>query len=516
MQKRFAFLFAWCLMGTTWTEATEPVVHSTRLRFEVTVSPELATALKPGRLIVILGRAGGFGRFEPRQGFGETGMDSPPGIGRDMPVIKPGEKVVVDQSNEIFPIEHLSKLPAGKYAVQAALRINPDWSSHNAPGNLYSAVVNVELDPAKDQAVPLVLSLQVPAEKMPADSDNVKYVKLKSTALSKFYGRPMFVRAGVVLPSGFAEEPNRKYPLRVHIGGFGSRFTGVRFLAIQAGRNPQAPKFVAVMLDGAGPLGDPYQVNSSCHGPFGDAIVNELIPHVEKTFRCVGANTARFTDGTSTGGWVSLALQILYPETFNGCWSSAPDPVDFRAYELVNIYRDKNVYVNRFGFDRPSKRTIEGETAFTLRHECQVENVLGFGDNWVTSGKDWCSWNGVFGPRGPNGRPIPLWNPKTGVIDPKVAEHYRKYDLRHILETNWKTLAPKLQGKIHVWVGDADDYFLNNAVHLLNQAVKRFDPPFDGSITIAPHQGHTSGWADSEVLEQMNRRFLAAHPVTGN
>src|SRR5437660_4176116 len=209
-------------------------------------------------------------------------------------------------------------------------------------------------------------------------------------------------------------------------------------------------------LDGPAPYGDPYQVNSANNRPYGDAVTRELIPHVEKKFRGVGRPYARVLDGTSTGGWVSLALQVFYPDFFNGAWSYAPDPVDFRAYELINIYKDDNAYVNRHGFERPSKRNVWGDTIYNVRHECQVENVLGRGNRWWVSGKDWCAWNAVFGPRGSDGLPKPLWDGKTGAIDRSVTEHWQKYDLRLVLTRNWKEIGPQLKGKLHICVGDAD------------------------------------------------------------
>jgi hypothetical protein len=228
-----------------------------------------------------------------------------------------------------------------------------------------------------------------------------------------------------------------------------------------------------------------------------------LIPYVEKTFRGIGEPFARFTDGGSTGGWVSLALQVFYPDFFNGCWSSCPDPVDFRAYELINIYEDDNAYVNRFGFERPAMRLTTGETVYTVRHECQLEVVLGRGNRWELSGKDWCAWNATFGPRGPDGLPIPLWDGKTGKINRSVVEHWKKYDLRRVLENNWSALAPKLHGKIHIWVGDADDYFLNNAVHLLDTFLSKANPQYGGRIEYGPGRGHTTGWTDRQIMDEM-------------
>jgi len=208
-------------------------------------------------------------------------------------------------------------------------------------------------------------------------------------------------------------------------------------------------------------------------------------------------------DGGSTGGWVSLALQVFYPDFFNGAWSQCPDPVDFRAYELIDIYKDSNAYVNERGFERPAAREINGDVRYTVRHECQLENVLGRGNRWTLSGKDWCAWNATFGPRGRDGLPWPLWEPKTGQLDRRVVGHWSNYDLRMVLEKNWKALGPKLRGKIHIWVGEADDYFLNNAVHLLDAFLREADPPYEGKVVYGPGRGHTAGWSQQQVMAEM-------------
>ena len=274
----------------------------------------------------------------------------------------------------------------------------------------------------------------------PRTAELIKYVKIRSNLLSEFHGRPIFLRAGVILPRDFAREPDRRYPVRVHIGGYGARFSrvaermapGTEFHGLWMA--DETPRMLFVLLDGAGPLGDPYQVNSANHGPYGDAITRELIPHIERTFRGIGRGSARVVDGGSTGGWVALALQIFYPDFFNGAWSFCPDSVDFRSFQLVNIYEDTNAYVNRHGFDRPAARDTSGEVRYTMRHECGLENVLGRGDSWAMSGGQWGAWNAAYGPRGADGRPVPLWDPRTGAINRAAAEHWKAYDLRRVLE----------------------------------------------------------------------------------
>jgi hypothetical protein len=261
---------------------------------------------------------------------------------------------------------------------------------------------------------------------------------------------------------------------------------------------------VLLFLDGDGPFGDPYQVNSDNNGPYGDAITRELIPEVERKFRCIGEPYARVLTGGSTGGWVSLALQVFYPDFFNGTWSGYPVGVDFRAFQLINIYEDQNAYVNRQGFERPSARTLAGDTDFTVRHECQMENVMGAGDSYTMSGQQWGAWNATYGPRGPDGKPVPIWDPRSGTINRGVIEHWKKYDLRLVLQQQWKTLGPRLRGKIHIWVGEADEYFLNNAVHLLDEFLTSADPPYEGWVRYGPGAGH--GWtpfSDAELFKQM-------------
>jgi hypothetical protein len=419
---------------------------------------------------------------------------------------------VLDGSSAIFPIAHLSKLPKGEYQVQAVFDHNRDLRLPDAPGNLYSDPKTVTLDPAVGGVVRLELTKQLPADELPADTTLVKFIKLRSELLSKFHGRPIFLRAGVALPAGHAKDTDKRYPLRVHIGGYGSRYTGVRGMSNYSSSRG-APPMILLYLDGAGPFGDPYQVNSANNGPFGDAITKELIPYVEKRFRGIGDGYARVLDGASTGGWVSLALQVFYPDFFNGTWSHAPDPVDFRAYELIDIYSDDNAYVNSYGFERPAMRTTLGEVVYTVRHEVGCEIVLGRGDNWTLSGKDWAAWNATFGPRGKDGLPVPLWDGKTGKIDRSVLEHWKKYDLRRHLQTNWPVLGPKLAGKLRIWVGEADDYYLNNAVHLLDAFLQRANPPFRGKITYGPRRGH--GYrvlSEKDLVAEMAAAIEKARP----
>jgi hypothetical protein len=516
-------LFSCSMLLTLETVASQ----AGALRFEVRLNTKSVAKTgqpqrpdKPprtGRLLVILGRPGA---TEPRLSVGQTGQDAAPILGRDVD-LESEAVAVLDDHSVIFPIDHLSRLGPGTYAVQALLHTNCDLNVANAPGDRYSPVTTVRLDPAAGGTIHLELSRAVPPETLPADQGLVKYIKIRSRLLSEFHGRPIDLRAGVILPRDFERHHERRYPVRVHIGGYGARFTNVAAMM-----NPQsgfhrtwmaddAPSMILIHLDGAGPLGDPYQVDSANHGPYGAAVTRELIPMIEERYRGLGEGHARVLDGGSTGGWVALALQVFYPEFFNGAWAFCPDSVDFRSFQLVNIYEDKNAYINAYDFERPASRLVSGEVRYTMRHECQLENVLGRGDSWTLSGGQWGAWNATYGPRGADGRPVPLWHPITGAIAHKVATYWKGYDLRVLLEENWTELGPKLQGKLHIWVGEADDFFLNNAVHKLDAFLAHARPPYGGSITYGPGQGHCwMGISQTAILKQMAQR-MAAHVPAG-
>lgn len=448
-----------------------------------------------GRVLVGIGR--------PKRLIDFTNYRPPvlPILGTDVAAFGRDTVVTLDDNSLTFPERALTTLPAGEYAVQAIFATNRDINLPTAPGNKFCDPITVKLDPATGMVVNLTLNKSY-LEESPKETATHKYLSLPSKLLSDFHGRPMVYRVGVVLPPRFAQEPQKRYALVLDIGGFGTRYTAAAHVAPD-------PRFVQIVLDGAGPFGDPYQVDSANNGPYGEALTKEVIPHIEKQYRCFGTPKTRFTTGASTGGWVSLALQIYYPDFFNGCWSQCPDSVTFERFELIDIYGERNAYVNRFGFDRPSTRTIDGDTISSVRHESQLERVLGRGNRWELSGRDWASWNAVYGPRGKDGLPVPLWDGKTGAIDRLVVEHWKKYDLKMVLEQNWKALGPRLAGgKINIWVGDSDDYFLNAAVRRLKDATERLsNPKFDGTILIEARKGHDSGgWTQREILDAMAAR----------
>jgi len=477
-----------------------------RTRFEVRSAPELDSAGLAGRLVLILSTTN---QPEPIQQVGSPSMTGPVLLGTDAIGLTSRKPAQILDGAAVFPAAEFGDVPAGFRWVQAVLITNRDLRLLDAPGNVVSEPVRLNVDPRRPETHRITLSRTLPVEELPPDTDVVKHLRFKSDALSAFHGRPIFLRASVIVPRTFSTEPTRRFPLVVDIGGFGGRFD--RFDRPMKEGSParkdweafDTPQMIVLALDGAGPQGDPYQINSDNHGPYGDAVIRELIPYVEHTFRAIGQPFARFTTGGSTGGWVSFALQALYPDFFGGCWSGFPDGVDFRAFQLVNIYDHTNAFVNASGFERPSARTLSGDVDFTMRFEVAMENVLGDGGSYANGGGQWGSWNAVYGPRAANGRAVPLWDPRTGRIDRAVTDTWKRYDLRLQLEQNWATVGPKLRGKIHIWVGEADEYFLNNAVHLLDAFLQKADPPAEAEIRYGPGKGH--GWNPENFTGRLKR-----------
>jgi hypothetical protein len=452
-------------------------------------------------------------------------------FGVDVADLSGGGEVVFDSGALGYPLDSLADLTPGEYWVQALLHryetfrradghvvklpMDRGEGQHwnRAPGNLYSKPVKMRFDPAASQPLRVELSEVIPPIAPPADTKYVKHVRIQSELLTEFWGRPMYLGAVVLLPEGFDEHPESRYPLIVNHGHFEATFDEFREeppdpdLELEYSErfrwegynltqqeyahefykewtSPDFPRFVIIKVQHANPFyDDSYAVNSENLGPYGDAIMTELIPFVEERFRCIGEGWARFTYGGSTGGWEALAVQVFYPDAFNGCFAACPDPIDFRAYTVVNIYEDENAYWDEGLFTRvprPGQRDWRGHVTSTLEQVNRRELVLG-GKN--RSGDQWDIWEAVYSPVGDDGYPKRLWEKATGEIDRSVAEYWREnYDLRHILERDWATLGPKLEGKIHIYVGTMDNYYLNNAVVLMEEFLEGTTDPYYAGV----------------------------------
>jgi hypothetical protein len=371
------------------------------------------------------------------------------------------------------------KLAKEKHYLQAILDRDLGGRMFNAsPGNAYSKPVMVDLNMRSSEPIKLVIDQVIPEKKFD-DKGRVKFVELESKLLSKFHGKPIRLRAGVVVPKSFADNPTRKYPAIYDIPGFGGNHA---FAFAAEGRTDVAGvEMLYVVLDPSCRLGHHVFADSANNGPYGKALVEELIPHIEANFRAIGSARARFVTGHSSGGWSSLWLQVTYADFFGGTWSTAPDPVDFRDFQRVNIYDPKqNLFVDEKGESRPLAR--KGKTIL-LRYKPfnDMEVVMGRGGQLF-------SFEAVFSPRGPDGKPLPLWDRDTGVIDPKVAKAWQRYDIRMILEQSWKTLGPKLAGKLHVYMGAEDTFYLEGATRLLQDSQKKLGS--DAVIEIFPGRDH--------------------------
>ncbi len=505
-------------------------------RFALSFPAARSAAALDGRVLLMLSADSS---AEPRFAISD-GPNTQVIFGLDVEGLKPKDEAIVDASVFGYPVHSLADIPPGRYWVQGLLnryetfhradghvvKLPPDQGEgqqwNRKPGNLYSKPQAIAFDPKRDTVFHLELDQEIPRIPDPPETKYVKHVRIQSKLLSDFWGRPMYLGAHVLLPEGFDSHPEARYPLAVFHGHFPYTFGGWRETppdpnapceyserfqldcynriqdeaAYQFYRDwtgPGFPRVLAVEIQHPTPYyDDSYAVNSANNGPYGDAIMRELIPYIEQRFRGIGQGWARFTYGGSTGGWEAMAVQIFYPDDFNGAWIACPDPIDFRAYTVVNLYEDENAYYYASRWKRtprPGYRNWLGQIRATLEEMNHRELVLG---SHGRSGDQWDIWQAVYSPVGPDGYPKPIWDKMTGTIDRSVAEYWKEhYDLSYILRRDWKTLGPKLKGKLHIYVGDMDNYYLNNAVYLVEEFLKNTkDPYYDGEVDYGDRAEH--------------------------
>jgi hypothetical protein len=539
-------------------------------RIEVTVP---ATAPLHGRLILVFAKDGS---AEPRMQMEET-YTSAQAFGVDADGVASSQPLVVDAKTFGYPRRSLADLDAGDYQVQAVFNLYeqfhlasgktvwlpPDkgegqhWATK--PGNPYNKPAKIHFDPKSTDTIKLKLDQVIPpiegtdrdpmviAAKSPV-AKWLKYMRFKSDALSKFWGRDVYLGAWILLPDGFDEHPDAKFPVVVYQDHFNPGFRYLNLTQIppdlkapgyarekssyqffQDWTSGRLPRVILIYVQNANPYyDDSYDVDSANVGPYGTAINHELIPAIEKQYRGIGEGWARATYGGSTGGWEAFATQVFYPDMYNGAYVACPDPVDFHAYQNIDLYNDANAFVRKGDFGEipiAADRKPDGTVIALSSPEYAYEYVLG---SHGRSTEQWDIWQAVYSPAGDDGYPAQVIDPITGAIDKKVVAYWHDhYDLSAILKRDWASLGPKLEGKLHFTVGDGDTYFLNNAVHLLqDQLGATRNPHSDATFQYGPGMPHcyTGGPAEytmrennadwtQRVLPSMVAHMLATAPA---
>jgi hypothetical protein len=503
--------------------------------FTVSFPKERSVKALDGRLLLLLSSDPS---AEPRMQIDDTPR-SQMVFGVNVDGLAPGAAATVDAAAFGYPIRSLKDVPPGDYTVQAVLNLYETFHRSDGsvvklhmdqgegqhwnitPGNLYSKPQKITVGSGA-ASIALSLTEEIPPIPEPKDTKYVRHIRIQSQLLTKFWGRPMFLSAVILVPEGFDEHPNAHFPEmvfedhfvdgfddfrstppdpnlkpdyseRFHLAGYNRIQQEEAYKTYQQWVSPNSPRYLVIKIQHANPYyDDSYAVNSANLGPYGDAIETELMPAIEKQFRGIGQGWARFLYGGSTGGWESLAVQIFYPTHYNGAFVACPDPVDFHAYTTINLYDDKNafyLYGAHKQVEQPSMRDYLGHTFITTKEINSYELALG---DHGRSGEQFDIWQAVYSPEGPDGYPQPIFDKLTGEIDHKVAGYWHDhYDLDAILARDWATLGPELKGKLHIYVGSDDTYFLNDAVYHLEDFLKSTtNPPYDGEVAYGPRAEH--------------------------
>ena len=458
----------------------------------VVLDPKIAKSAMSGRVFLVLSKSESKGITpEPRW------IEPDPFFGLDVSSIKPGEPLIIDNKWQGFPLENIGKVPPGTYWASANLDLNKaSRKIFSSEGNYFSKSVKVEIGSVNQAPAVLVLD-QVFHEPQFPETEVVKLAQMESKLLSKFHGRKIMLRAGVALPQSYKDNKDRKYPTIYEVPGFG----GNHFAALSSpGRGKTAvegEEVVHITLDPDCPLGHHVFADSANNGPWGKALTEEFIPFLEKEFRLIPQSWARLVTGHSSGGWSSLWLQLKYPNVFGGVWSTAPDPVDFRDFQKINLYAsNQNMFKDEKGKDRPIGR--RGDTPFLFyKPFSDMELVMGRGGQLG-------SFEAVFSERDSQGNPKKLWDRKTGVVDSDTAESWKKYDIRLLVENNKDALFGKLKGKIHVYMGDKDTFYLEGATRLLGDTLKKLGS--DATVVLFAGKDH-SNLMDAEMRARISKEM---------
>lgn len=399
--------------------------------------------------------------------------------------------------------------PEGKLRVQAIARVSKvDPVPGTGEGDLYSEPAEVEVG----QTATLKLTKAAQRKKF-NESARIKEFTLVSPSLSAFHGFEYTMRAGLSLPVGWSEEAvasGKTWPVVYSVTGFGSDHQTVSGTA----RSEDFRDCIVVVPDASNFQGHSVFADSANTGPWGRALTQELMPALETKYggpiRAVGADKAgvverleasssrRLATGVSSGGWSSLWLVVAYPDLFDSCWSHVPDPVDFRDFQQIDLTAaGVNMYTDPQGKRRPIGR-MGGNPSLWYDDFVAMERALGPGGQIG-------SFEAVFSPRGSDGKPVPLFDRATGKVDPAVAKAWEPYDIRLKLEREWKQIGPKLKGKLHVYAGEEDNFYLEGAARLLKASLQELGS--DAEVEIVPEMPHTlHGAGQAKMIARMKQR----------
>jgi hypothetical protein len=467
-QKRFirSTIFTLAICALAFANAFTATAAG-RIRFKVGINAALASAPVSGRLLIFMTN-----QAKPLEMI-EPDFLNPRSVyltGLEIRNLEPGKPIEVDPDVLSFPAP-FSTAPAGDYQLMALLDLDHSYTyDGTGAGDLYSAILTIHnLKPSSSPTIELTLTKRVP-EQTVSDTDSIKLVNFESPSLTKFWGRPIMMQAGVVLPPSYGKSAARRYPVVYDVHGYeGSHLTAWRRgpELVKQMAEGKTPEMIYVFLNAKFPLGHHVFADSVNNGPWGHALTTEFIPYLEKHFRMDARPSGRLLTGHSSGGWSTLWLQVNYPEVFGGTWSTSPDPVDFHKFTGPDLTRTppQNFYSGADGKPYNLVR-FHGREIMTLEGYALLERVEGY------YGGQLASFEAVFSPRGADGQPMPLFDRDTGRIDPSVQKYWERYDINRTLRQNWPTLGPRLRGKIHIIVGTADTFHLEEAVYLLRDTLK--------------------------------------------
>ena len=423
--------------------------------------------------------------------------------GTEISNLTAGKTIDIDADTLSFP-GAFSTAPSGEYQVMALLDRDHSYTYNSVgPGDVLSAVIKASM-PVGETSLTLSKVIPEPQINVPK---NARLVEFVSPMLSAFWGRPIKMEATVILPPTY-DKGSQKYPTVYNVSGYGG--THLNALRGAAQREKEMldgtrPEMINVYLEAHCPLGHHVFADSVNNGPWGTALEKEFIPYLEKQFRMDAKPSGRFLTGHSSGGWTTLWVMITHPDFFGGTWSTSPDPVDFRSFTGPDLTTDApgNAYADPNGKEYNLVRDHDKQL-MTVRQYAMQERVLGY------YGGQFASFNAVFSPKGPDGQPMPLFDVDTGRVDPAVAKAWQKYNISLVLRNNWKTLGPKLKGKIHILVGTADTFHLDEAVRLLDAELKKLGS--DAKIEYVENKTHFDMYQDGLANRIAKEMYAVARP----